>query len=146
MRAARSSPSRTVASSGPIASACARGSSLAASAIGVPASSTTATAVRREVSTARITSATLRKGRPGAARPAGAGGEEGGGPRLAPLEPRAVAGGPRRPVEDDLEPGVGDPVEQPSAPLDDDHAAVEVEVQVVDLGGRAQPVRVHVHK
>ena len=48
--------------------------------------------------------------------------------------------------DDDLEPGVGDAVEQPGPPLDDDDRAVEVEVEVLELGRTRQPVRVDVHE
>ena len=49
-------------------------------------------------------------------------------------------------VELDLPPRVAEPVDHAAAPLDDDRRTVEVDVEVVQLGGRSEPVGVHVHE
>ena len=54
--------------------------------------------------------------------------------------------GTGRPVDLDVEPVGGDGVDEPASPLDDDDAAGEVDVEVVELDRLAEPVGVDVHE
>ena len=50
------------------------------------------------------------------------------------------------PIELDLPPGLTEAVDHAATPLDDHDGVVDVDIEVVELGGGTEPVRVHVHQ
>src|SRR6516225_6616877 len=50
------------------------------------------------------------------------------------------------PIELDLPPGLAQTVDHPAAPLDDNDGVVDVHIEIVELGGRPEPVGVDVHE
>ena len=62
---------------------------------------------------------------------------------------RGTVGGPgrtRRPFDVELQPVLGDSIEQAVAPLHDHYGTIEVDVEVIQFDRVLQPVGVHVHE